>query len=377
MLKSIYVIFAIFLTLVQTCSAKDIDEIIPIRGFAIEAPRHRTVDLFLRFINEDLANSRVNLLILRVDWDYTYKSHPELSIDDALTKDDVEKIVKACKKNGIRLVPHINLLGHQSVKGRALALLSNYPQFDETPSLIVEEQNKWPAEIKNYSKSYCPLHPDVHNIIFDIVDELCDVFQSDAFHAGMDEVLFIGEDECPRCQGKDKSELFANEVKMIHDHLALKGRNLMIWGDRLLDGRATGLGPWEASYNDTWRAIDMIPNDVTIFDWHYERADLTAIYFAIKGFPVVSCGYKDSVVSVKQIEDMIRFRSQTTPATAKKLQGYVHTIWNSSEYFLANYYNEPFENFKVEKKYENIVSTAKAVLKYFREINDMSLIIEQ
>jgi hypothetical protein len=29
--------------------------------------------------------------------------------------------------------------------------------------------------------------------------------------------------------------------------------------DRLIEGKRTGMGIWEASYNFTWRAVDMIP----------------------------------------------------------------------------------------------------------------------
>lgn len=52
--------------------------------FAIETPSVRDVDLFVRFIEEDLAPARVNLLILRVDWNYAYQSHPELQDEHPL-----------------------------------------------------------------------------------------------------------------------------------------------------------------------------------------------------------------------------------------------------------------------------------------------------
>ena len=86
--------------------------------------------------------------------------------------------------------------------------------------------------------------------------------------------------------------MFADEVKLVRDHLQGKGRKLWIWGDRLLDGKDTGLGMWEASTNGTDRAIDLIPRDVVICDWHYERAVPTAAYFAMKGLDVVSCPWK-------------------------------------------------------------------------------------
>jgi hypothetical protein len=37
--------------------------------------------------------------------------------------------------------------------------------------------------------------------------------RSNAFHAGLDEVFYLGDDKCPRCQGRDKAELFAGEVR--------------------------------------------------------------------------------------------------------------------------------------------------------------------
>ena len=320
--------------------AQNIDQKIPVRGLSIAAPSPRATDRFVTFIQEELVPAKINLLILRVDWDYAYETHPELRDSNPLSKDDVAKIVKVCKDNGIRLVPQINLLGHQSWATQTHALLRAYPQFDETPEVDVANYSHWPNADGLYCKSYCPLHPDVHKIVFDVVDEICDVFEADAFHAGMDEVFYIGEDQCPRCKGKDKSVLFADEVTLIHDHLAESGRELMIWGDRLLDGRTTGLGEWEASYNDTWRAVDLIPKDVLICDWHYHRPGLTAAYFATKGLPVVSCGYNRAEPCVQQIHDIITLRDHSSSPSSDRLQGYVHTIWSSCDRFLQAYYGE-------------------------------------
>ena len=326
-------LFAAFLT----AKADPIDELIPVRGLAIEAPSQRGLNDFLKFIEGDLVPAHFNLLILRVDWNYAYETHPELRDENPLTKEDIKRIVAVCRNRGIRLVPQINLLGHQSWAKQTHALLREYPEFDETPSVKTENYTQWPNPDGLYCKSYCPLHPDVHKVVFDVVDELCDVFETDAFHAGMDEVFYIGMPECPRCHGRDKAELYAGEVTLLRNHLAEKGRQLMIWGDRLLDGRTTGLGEWEASYNYTWRAIDMIPKDVFICDWHYERADLTGVYFATKGLPVATCGYRNPSVCEQQIRDMVRFRKQSAPETAGRLQGYIHTIWSGAGQFIRRF----------------------------------------
>ena len=343
--------------------AQNIDELLPVRGFAIAAPAPQGVDAFVRFIDEELAPAKINLLILRVDWGYAYESHPELRDPNPLSKADVSRLVAACRRNGIRLVPQVNLLGHQSWAQETNALLRVYPQFDETPSIKTENYTGWPNPDGLYCKSYCPLHPDVHTVVFDVVDEVCKAFEADAFHAGMDEVFYIGEKECPRCNGRDKAELYAGEVTLIRNHLAQDGRQLMIWGDRLLDGRTTGLGEWEASYNGTWRAIDLIPKDVLICDWHYERADLSAVYFAMKGLPVATCGYRNPEVSLQQVKDMIQFRKQASAETVNHLQGYIHTIWSGTAPFLRSYYSQD-----EDKGRDGGAKAAKAVLNYLKEL---------
>ena len=348
-------------------AADPIDELLPVRGLAIQAPHRSQMNDFLKFVEGELVPAHFNLLILRVDWGYAYASHPELQDPDPLTREDVQRIVAVCRNRGIRLVPQINLLGHQSWAKQTHALLREYPEFDENPSVKTENYTDWPNPEGLYCKSYCPLHPDVHKVVFDVVDELCDAFETDAFHAGMDEVFYLGEKECPRCNGRDKAELFAGEVTLIRNHLAEKGRQLMIWGDRLLDGRTTGLGEWEASYNYTWRAIDLIPKDVFICDWHYERADLTGVYFATKGLPVASCGYRNPTVCEQQIRDMVRFRKQSSPETSARLQGYIHTVWSGFGPFLRRY-NEVKNEKEPDEAHWNDAQALRTVIETFTNL---------
>ncbi|MBN8852866.1 MAG: glycoside hydrolase [Sphingobacteriales bacterium 50-39] len=317
---------------------KNIDSILPVRGFCINAPRPAGVDSFVTFIDKELSSRKVNTLFLLIDYRYQFTSHPELSDTDALSGADAKKIVQACQRHKIRIIPQINLLGHQSWASTPNKLMKAYPQFDETPWVKFPEKYEWPNADKLYCKSYCPLAPGLHDVLFAVIDELCDAFEADAFHAGMDEVFYIGEDQCPRCGGRDKAELFAGEVRALHDHIVQKGREMWIWGDRLLDGKTTGIGEWEASYNNTHRAIDMIPKDVVICDWHYERADKTAVLFAMKGFRVVTCPWRDPGVGITQVRDMVNFRQGSTPEMKQRFLGIVETTWSPTDRFLQGYY---------------------------------------
>ncbi|ASZ13337.1 family 20 glycosylhydrolase [Chitinophaga pendula] len=314
------------------------DSLLPVRGFCIAAPRPSELARFLTFVEKELATRQVNTLVLRIDWNYQFASHPELRDSAALSKQQVQQLVKLCKRLNIRLIPQINLLGHQSWAGETHNLLRVYPQFDETPQVKMPEKYVWPNPDGLYCKSYCPRHPEVHKIVFELVDEICDVFESTAFHAGMDEVFYIGEQQCPRCNGADKAELFAAEVTKISQHLAQKNRQLWIWGDRLLDGKTTGLGMWEASFNNTYRAIDMIPKDVMICDWHYERPDKTPVYFAMKGLNVITCPWRMPGNAVAQLKDMLQFRESATADMKPRFQGMMQTIWSGAGAFMDEFY---------------------------------------
>ena len=316
---------------------------LPVNGLAIAAPDKANVDRFVKFINEELAPRKINTLILRVDYNFQYKSHPEVARKDGLSQSEVNKIVAACKKNKIVVIPQVNLLGHQSWAEKEEMLLKAYPEFDETPGIKLPEKYVWPNEDGLYCKSYCPLHPGVHKVVFEIVDEIIEAFQANAFHAGMDEVFYLGHEDCPRCQGRDKAELFAGEVSKIRNHLALSGRRLWIWGDRLIDGKETGIGLWEASYNNTHRAIDMIPKDVMICDWHYERVDPTAVMFAMKGLDVATSPWRNTGLALKQKKMMQDLRANATPEMKEHFTGMVQTVWSPAGSFLDRFYGDSEE----------------------------------
>jgi hypothetical protein len=338
MQKILTFIFLVLLIFPEVSAQQGIDNLLPVRGFTIAAPKPNEVDRLIKFINEELAPKGINTLVLRVDYNFQYQSYPQLRDSIALSKADVRKMVDACAKKKIRIVPQVNLLGHQSWASEVVGLLRVFPEFDETPHVKMPEKYEWPNADGLYCKSYCPLHPDVHKVVFAVIDEICDAFQSDAFHAGMDEVFYIGDDKCPRCSGRDKAELFAGEVRAIRDHLALKNRELWIWGDRLIDGKTTGMGIWEASMNNTHRAIDMIPKDVVICDWHYERPDQTAVYFAMKGLRVLTCPWRRPEVTTAQVEDMVKFRRYATNGMKDRYYGMLQTVWMGCGDFMDGYY---------------------------------------
>jgi hypothetical protein len=303
----------------------------PIRGLHCFAPQKSQLELCEKFVREVLPKEGVNTLVLEFNYAFNYTSHPELADKSALGAAEIKKLLKACNDAGVKLIPQFNCLGHQSWAANTAALLKTHPEFDETPHI--------PADNKGiYCRSWCPLHPDVHKIVFDLIDELADACEADAVHVGMDEVFLIADSKCPRCAGKSAAELFAGEVKLLRDHLAEKKRTLWMWGDRFIDGKATKIGEWEASTNGTYPAIDLVPKDIVICDWHYEKAHTTPRMFVGKGFQVIACPWKIERVALDQHKMMSELAKEN--AGPGKALGMLHTTWVSLPEFIRAYNDE-------------------------------------
>lgn len=330
--------FVLYLFLASVLPAQEF----AVRGIHLAAPRPDEIPLAVKFIGEALPKEGVNTLVLEFNYRYRYTKRPEVIDEGALSESDVKQLASACRQAGVRFIPMINMLGHQSWAKTTFGLLRAHPEFDETPGLYPDNQGI-------YCRSYCPLHPEVHAVLFDLIDELMDVAGADAFHAGMDEVFLLGEDACPRCRGRNKAELFAGEVRAIRDHLALRGRQMWVWGDRFLNGDLTGIGKWEASTNNTAAAIDMIPTDIVISDWHYEAAHPTAAYFALKGFPVVSSPWRKESVALRQLDQMRLARAAAAPRAAERYLGMLQTTWTGFGRFVKAYWGEDTSNLQANE----------------------------
>jgi hypothetical protein len=330
---------------------------IAVRGLHLAAPRADEIPLAVKFIREALPKEGVNLLVLEINYRYKYTRRPEVTEPDGLSRDDVRQLVEACRAAKVRLIPQINLLGHQSWSKNTAALLRAHPEFDETPGA-------YPNNEGIYCRSYCPLHPGVHDVVFDLIDEITEAFEADAFHAGMDEVFLLGEDQCPRCRGRSKAELFAQEIRTIHDHLAASNRTLWMWADRFLDGETTGIGRWEASLNYTAPALKLVPNDIVMCDWHYEMAHPTAPYFALEGFPVVSCPWRKASVALRQLDLIRAAKLGATPKVADRMQGMLQTTWCGFGRFARAYFGE-------EKTHSQAMEAVNCFRELFRELRKM------
>src|SRR2546423_5315299 len=112
-----------------------------------------------------LTDMGINTMILEVDYNFAFKSHPELRRgSNPITREGARRFAATCRKLGIRLIPEFQSLGHQSWAGETFPLLTVYPLFDLTPGAF-------PGNQGIYCREWDPLNPEVTKIIFPLMDE--------------------------------------------------------------------------------------------------------------------------------------------------------------------------------------------------------------
>jgi Chitobiase/beta-hexosaminidase C-terminal domain/Glycosyl hydrolase family 20, catalytic domain len=265
-----------------------------------------------------LAAEGVNLIFLEVDYNFEFISHPELRASDhVITKKGAGVFDSICKQHGIRVVPQFQSLGHQSWAQSTFPLLTVYPGLDLTP-------NAFPNNEGIYCREWDPYNPKVNEIVFALIDEILEAFHADGLHIGMDEVFLISSEKALSTRDRNPASVYAKVVNDFHDYFTKKkGKQLFMWADRLIDGKKYSYGEWESSLNGTSAAVDSIPKDIVLCDWHYEPMEKYASidFFFEKGFNVLPCSYNN----IAGVKALINY---SYPLENPHMMGHLFTTWS-------------------------------------------------
>ena len=275
----------------------------------------------LSSILPQLSKKGVNVLFLEIDYHLEFESHPELRQGkEQISKRIAGEFAQHCKDLGIRLIPQFQCFGHQSWAKETYPLLTVYPELDLTPGAFADNKDI-------YCREWDPYNPRVNKIVFALMDEIIDAFQADAIHVGMDEVFLITSDFAPSTNERDPAEVYAKVVNDMYDHLVrTRGVEMLMWGDRFINASDINYGEWEAANNGTAPAIEMVPNDIIICDWHYEPREAyeSVPLFLEKGFRVLPSGWKN--VKASQA-----FISYSHTFDDDRMLGHLFTTWSKMD----------------------------------------------
>jgi hypothetical protein len=278
-------------TFVQGMMVRDWPNL-PFRGIRLYVPGPQNLAFFKRFLRDFMALYKFNKVIIELNcmrldrhpevnagWiefaeDLQYSrlnrtegirgelknsSHYDAGDGFIIEKDDVRDMVDLANRNFIEVIPEIPSLTH------GYYLLTRHPELAEYPGDI------WPD-------TYCPSNPASYELMFDVYDEYIDVIHPKMIHIGHDEWR-MPLDVCPRCKGKDYSELFAQDVNRIHDYMSDRGIKIAMWGDHLLES-VRNAGPREGVSSTGIKYMkpgglrpsvvkESIPKDILVFNWFW------------------------------------------------------------------------------------------------------------
>lgn len=250
----------------------------------------------IKDVIDKASKARFNAIILAVNNGMKFDSHPEISKKNAFTKEQIFDLIKYAKERHLEVIPQIDLLGHQE-----WLLAPAYPELIIKEGILKDSPNMF--------LTYNPKNPLVYKIIFDILEEVIEVFKPRYLHIGHDEAFGIRVFNEP-----ESYQLFAEDVNKISEFLLKNGIKTMIWGDMLKKEH-------NGAEKGVYKAIDFISKGVIIVDWIYPpQKDYPSIrYFAEKGFQVMGATFKNE----KGIKSYADFMKNFKPRPL----GMVATTW--------------------------------------------------
>lgn len=282
----------------------------PFRGLKVYLPAPDALDEFYKTV-DFLLYYRYNTIIVEVGGAMEYMRHPEINeswlaycremeryperADEVqnmfgwlknsihfengggrwLTQQTVRELVRYCRDRGMEVIPEVPSLSHADY------LLNAHPELAERP-------------YDPFPDVYCPSNPASYALLFDVLDEVIDVFAPDIVQIGHDECYSLGL--CDRCRGKDPAQLYADDITRIHDYLSARGIRTMLWAEKLLnavakDKKAYGGAEYTRAcargttchVAATYPAIDRIPKDCIAHNWYWSVMETGDAEFLRRG----------------------------------------------------------------------------------------------
>lgn len=267
-----------------------------IRGYRAYTPGRENIPAFKQVVDK-LIYLKYNTMMIEVGGAMEYKRHPEINekwvelgrelrrgpneadriqkrthpewrknciqFDNGdgsfITQDEMRGIVEYCRERGLEVIPEVPTLSHSDY------IVMAHPEVRERLG-------------DTYPDTYCPSNPKSYELVFDILDEVIEVFRPNYVNIGHDECYSLAR--CPRCIGKNPTELFVGDIVKINDYLKKRNIRSIMWADKFFgnvflmdeDGTVHGFGGaaderWDVPYLAD--CVGKIPKDIMLFHWYW------------------------------------------------------------------------------------------------------------
>lgn len=148
------------------------------------------------------------------------------------TKDEIRDVVAYAKERQVEIIPEIDLPGHSS------AILAAFPEYTCTGE---------PLKVKNtfgvHERIFCAGKGEVYQFLYELLDELMELFPSKYIHLGGDEAPKTVWHDCPACNAQMKKQRLGSYEQLqsfftrkVIEHIKEKGKTPIVWNESAASG---------------------------------------------------------------------------------------------------------------------------------------------
>jgi len=258
------------------------------RSARVYLPAKKDMPYFKKFIDM-LVYLGYNSLLLEIGGAMEYKKHPEINSTwkeycasmnefndkcyvaqevyyrtknsihtfngggDIYSQEELKELAMYCSERYIEIIPEVPSLSHSEY------ILISHPELRE-------------CEDEPFASTACPSNPDLYKLVFDLYDEVIEVFSPKTIHIGHDE--WYNMCLCDRCRDKEAGVLLAENVLKCYNYLKQRGIRTMMWAEKLIQvidkrGEVHGGGERHIFNLKTDKTIEVMGKEYPLYERHY------------------------------------------------------------------------------------------------------------
>ena len=298
---------------------------IAFRPIQIDVKHHLEKEVYYYDLIDELAQLKINGIILEIEDKLKYKRRPEIASSDAFSIEVWRTISDYAAARNIFISPLVQGLGHASF----------VLKHDKNKHLRDDPESDW---------AFNPLDPETYILQYDLYLDALEAFPHGKYlHVGGDEVQTTG-----RGSGKSALELnlfwlnkvtkFAaehNRIPIFWDDMPLKQAGLMspIY-DATISTQAVD-SIWEANEPKLNRFIEQFPKNCVYMRWNYSMAETygngkAMDWFSSNGFHVMgaTAGQTRWTLMPQRESNIEQIRTFAEQSIKRNYNGLLLTLWD-------------------------------------------------
>lgn len=196
-----------------------------------------------------------------------HKTHPQwaknsIHADNGdggfITQEQVKEVISWCKERELEVIPEVPCLSHSDY------IVMAHPDLRERKE-------------DTYPDTYCPSNPKSYEILFDIMDEVIEVFEPKIINIGHDEIYTLAK--CDKCKDKSPVDLYVGDIIKVSNYLKERNIRTLMWCEKMFGNWQKYGSPCGGAANPKldipalYECKGKIPKDILLLHWYWSICD--------------------------------------------------------------------------------------------------------